>query len=67
MGDLQSWADSVKDDIEKNSRINQALSTHFLEEHTIYIYNIVGETLAKCLRGKELNSFIDFIRDKQEK
>ena len=30
------------------------------------VYNIVTETLTRCLEGKTLNNFLDFMRTRQD-
>ena len=59
---LQDWVDKWKIPVAKNSEFVDSLSNHFCQENQILIYNIVTETLSKCLEGRPFNKFVEYMR-----
>ena len=64
ISELNDWVVSVKQKVEKNAQISEAISNYFQYEHQIFTLNLVAETLAKCLDGKELNKMIDDMHER---
>ena len=63
---LQDWSNRVRDQIEDSFKVTDAVSSFFCQENQIMVYNIVTETLTRCLEGKTLNNFLDFMRTRQD-
>lgn len=45
--------------------MTEAIARFYCLDHQVLTYNMISETLSKCLEGKSFNNMVDFVRDKQ--
>ena len=55
----------ISDKIEMSHQVTDAISTHFGIENEVVVWNQISDVMVKCLEGRQLNKFIDFINSKQ--
>ena len=64
VAELQDWVYKVRNKIDDNARMTEAVSHYFQGENSVFTFNAVTECLLKCLTGKEYNLLIDFMNEK---
>ena len=65
VAELEDWKLKISDKIEMSHQVTDAISTHFGIENEVVVWNQISDVMVKCLEGRQLNKFIDFINSKQ--
>lgn len=61
---VQDWTESVKDFVNDSAKMTENLSSYFCMEHEIKSYNSISEAMTRTLEGRQLNNFVEFMREK---
>ena len=65
VGELNDWRLKVQENIENNTKLTDAVATHFSIENQVLSLNKISEVLLRVLDGHEYNRLIDFVNEKQ--
>ena len=66
VGILQDWMHSAQSKVIDSFKMTESLSVYFCHEHSVNIFNQISEAMTHSLEGRQLNNFLEFMRERQD-